>query len=71
MNEIMICLGDAGWVYYKTDETNCKWAIEEFEKALENAGVNTDNLNIKEAYLRNEEGNDIDRYVGKEVLEFV
>ena len=66
MNELMACFGKGSWVYWKTDETNCIWAIEELDNVMTNNGINTDNLKVTRAVLRDENENDIDEYEIKE-----
>ena len=60
MNELMACFGDHSWVYWKTDENNCEWAIEELFNAMESNGINADNLTVTRAELRDENENVID-----------
>lgn len=60
MNELMAVFGDASWVYWKTDETNCEDAIEELFCVMKNNGINIDNLVVIEAALRDENYDNID-----------
>ena len=59
-NELMISLGNNGWLYFPTGQSTCERAIDDFLHNLEKVGVNTDNIRIKECSLRNEDGEEID-----------
>ena len=61
MNELRIDM-PVGWMYYKTPRENAADAFEEFVIDIENIGVNLDNVKIVLCILRDEDGNDIDRY---------
>ena len=63
MNELMACFGDHSWVYWKTDEKCCEYAIEELFKTMENNNINTDNLTVTRAVLRDENEIEIDEYI--------
>jgi hypothetical protein len=60
-NELKITLEGGNWFYFKTHQETADKAFQEFEETLDNAGINTDNINYKEAILRNSTGDDIDR----------
>ena len=61
--EVMIVLTGGNWMYYKirTRLSTAKAALIEFRNAAGHAGINIDNVKIKEVVLRDENGNDIDR----------
>ena len=61
MNELRIDM-PAGWMYYKTSRENATDAFDEFVSDMESVGVNLDNVKIVLCILRDEDGNDIDRY---------
>lgn len=62
-NELMIVFGKAGWVYFKTNATTAREALDEFVARIFDV-VDTSNLEIEdfvtEATLRNEEYEDLD-----------
>ena len=61
MNELRIDM-PVGWMYYKTTRENAADAFDEFVSDMESVGVNLDNVKIVLCILRDEDGNDIDRY---------
>lgn len=61
MNELMIVVGDHSCIYWKTDETNCEFAIEELFKTMDNNNINAD-LEVSRAELTDKDGNIIDEY---------
>lgn len=63
--ELMIVLHGGNWMYYTihTRLNTAKAALIEFRNAAGHAGINIDNLKIKEIVLRDENGNDIDKEV--------
>ncbi len=65
MEAMIVLINNGGWIYYKirTRLTSAKAALIEFRHASEHAGINTDNLHIKEVVLRDKNGNDINRYI--------
>lgn len=65
MNELMIKLNGAGWLYFKTDNTTADKALSEFEKTCENARINIDNIDIAYAELRDSHDLVIDSYTKK------
>ena len=59
MNELMVCLVGGGWLYFKTESEDEVEATTEFITAMENTGINCDNLLIDHVELRDPWGNDI------------
>ena len=61
-NELKIEFDNNGYIYFKTDAVSAKEAKADFYKALDAAGIITDNmgLNITELVLRDSEFNDLD-----------
>lgn len=60
-NEIMVKL--KGYIYFPTNCETADKALDQMLDALENAGVNIDNLDIGDVELRNDEGSTIDALV--------
>ena len=56
--ELMLTL--KGYVYFETEAHTAKDALRAFQKAAEGAGINIDNLVPGKAFLRNEDGADVD-----------
>ncbi len=56
--ELMLTL--KGYVYFETEAHTAKDALRAFQKAAESAGMNIDNLVPGKAFLRNEDGDDVD-----------
>jgi len=62
MNELMIDIGDGGWLYFKTSATTAAEAWLCFRNAIEKAGINDDNVMYTKAILRDAIGKDIDTF---------
>ena len=63
-NELMInFFGHSGYIYFLTDAMMAKDAFREYENACAMAGINIDNMRPSSAWLRDENGVDIDRIV--------
>lgn len=60
MNELMVCLVGGGYLYFKTESEDKYEATAEFITAMENAGINCDNIVIDHVELRDPWGNDVD-----------
>ena len=60
MNELMIVYNGGQWLYYKTSQTTVKGALNEFEALCEKTGINTDNMRVQSAVLRDPLQNDIE-----------
>lgn len=60
-NEIMVEM--KGYIYFPTNCETADRALDQMLEALENAGVNIDNLDIGDVELRNDEGSTIDALV--------
>ena len=62
MNELKIEFGDAGYLYFKTNQQTCDKAFDDFLQSLEDIGVNIDNINLEyeTCVLRDANYNDID-----------
>lgn len=56
--ELMLTL--KGYVYFETEAHTAKDALRAFQKAAEGAGINIDNLVPGKAFLRDEDGTDVD-----------
>ena len=61
-NELMINIGTESWIYYKTNKNKALEALNEFLHTCETVNINTDNLHITSAVLRNSDNEDIDIY---------
>ena len=59
MNELRLNIGCGAWLYFPTDQQSAVEAMREFETVCEKNGINTDNLEITSAILRDENGKDI------------
>ena len=60
MNELMVILEGGHWLYFRTSQTKADKAFQEFQEALNNAGINDDNVGYIKAGLRNSAGNYIE-----------
>lgn len=60
MNELMVCFGDGGYIYYNTDATEIDKATREWARIMDRAGMNIDNLVPTYACLRDNHDNNID-----------
>lgn len=60
-NEIIVKL--KGYIYFPTNCETADRALDQMLEALEDAGVNIDNLDIGNVELRNEKGSTIDALV--------
>lgn len=60
MNELMVILDGNHWLYFRTSQMMADKAFQEFLEALNNAGINDDNVGYIKAVLRNSAGDDID-----------
>lgn len=56
MNELMVNFGISGYIYFRTERDKTSEAIEEFYNAMENAGINCDNLFLESYELRDPDG---------------
>ena len=61
--ELMITLDavPSQWIYCMTFETSADSALKEYQKKCRAIGINLDNIQIMEAVLRDEHGNEMDR----------
>lgn len=59
-NELYVDMGLSGYIYFKTRKKNCLDAIEDYQKAMESVGINSNNYCPLEYELRDENGNNID-----------
>lgn len=59
-NELMVCFGRSGYVYFETSCDDGYEAVEEFYTAMENAGISCDNLEAESWLLRDAHGEIID-----------
>ena len=63
VNELMISIKDSdSYLYFKTSKTTVKEAVKEFDLLMYRLGVNTDNLQIDVAVLRNKDDETIDKF---------
>lgn len=60
MNELMVVYEGGQWTYFRTEQEVADEALTEYEETLDNAGINSDNMNICEVVLRNKQGENID-----------
>lgn len=54
MNELMIVLGNAGYIYFKTKRLSIDMALFDLNEKMNQIGVNTDNFHPKKITLRDE-----------------
>lgn len=59
MNELMIVYNGGQWLYYKTSQQTARSALNEFEALCGRTGINTDNMRVQSAVLRDPLQNDI------------
>ena len=59
LNELMVTLGTGGYLYFKTEADTLIDAKLDFYGAMENAGINCDNLVIESFELRDPWGDEI------------
>lgn len=52
VNELMICFGDGGYIYYNTYESEINKATKEWARLMDRIGINIDNLMPTSACLR-------------------
>ena len=62
MNELMVVITTNSYLYWKTKETDARYAYREMQNNMERIGINIDNLWVCELILRNENGEDIDSW---------
>ena len=51
-NELIIAFAGGPYLYFKTDKTDTKEAFTDFQEACEQAGINIDNMSVKNCILR-------------------
>ena len=56
MNELMVVLGNAGYIYFKTKRLSIDMALFDLNEKMNQIGVNTDNFHPKKITLRDENG---------------
>ena len=60
MNELMVLCAGNQWMYFRTLCTTVKSAYGDFQRSMQDAKVNIDNLQILSAELRDLDGNAIE-----------
>ena len=50
MNELMVVLGNAGYIYFKTNRLSIDMALFDLHEKMNQIGINTDNFHPKKSH---------------------